>query len=176
MSVSEPTRLRARNRRHARTRGRGALACIALSALAACSRGPEPCRDCARCTCSSAAPERREGDVIVRRDASSESSASLPLSASPLPSLLPKEAETERFAIVEIDGSGAIRLDGRGPLALSAVLPWATVRHTVDPKVKAMVASEPTAPYALVIQVLDQLKQAGIDEIVIGTPVHKPAP
>lgn len=76
--------------------------------------------------------------------------------------------ETATVAVIVIDASGAITLDGV-PSPMAELTARVAAARAKAPSLKVVIEADGHVPYASVIDVMDKVRAAGVDDIGLGT-------
>jgi biopolymer transport protein ExbD len=153
--------------------------CLAAH-LQACANGPEPAR------CPNAPPATTPAPAPAAAPAAAEASGT-----PAIPYELPKAGEVvapppdlpgssthapiTSLLAVEIDGAGALSVDGKRISDVDELTRIARDARAADPDTRAIIKADRAASWGIVVAVIDRLKQGGIAKLAFAvSPVPAP--
>lgn len=92
-----------------------------------------------------------------------------------LPMSLPGESsstvklKTEDVLKIRAFSNGAIEAKGKGPIALSDIEPFVRAKLKVNPELVIVIETHPDAQYNIMIDILDELRNADANKISLRT-------
>ena len=81
-------------------------------------------------------------------------------------------AEPEAAVLIEVAADGALTVDG-GPMALTAVQGYLRPKLVRNPTKSVILQTSLEAPYHAMTDVFDELRQAGVENLVIPTSAQR---
>jgi biopolymer transport protein ExbD len=81
-------------------------------------------------------------------------------------------AEPEAAVLIEVAADGALTVDG-GPMALTAVQGYLRSKLVRNPTKSVILQTSLEAPYHAMTDVFDELRQAGVENLVIPTSAQR---
>jgi biopolymer transport protein ExbD len=81
-------------------------------------------------------------------------------------------AEPEAAVLIEVAADGALMVDG-GPMALTAVQGYLRPKLMRNPTKSVILQTSLEAPYHAMTDVFDELRQAGVENLVIPTSAQR---
>ncbi len=90
---------------------------------------------------------------------------------------LPKASDaTNPIARIRVHPSGEVLLDAAAaPADDAAILAWARTRITENPELRVSISAESATPHGAVMNVVDLLKQAGVNRVAFAPAPRPPA-